>query len=105
MIGYSRSPGQQPYARKEQVSAGAVPDGGRRRAGAGESPLRKINAVLDLSFLREAVAECYSTSRGRPSVDPELALRMMLLGRLYDLGDRELCDEIGIAVVLRAERG
>lgn len=63
--------------------------------------LRKINAVLDLSFVREAVAECYSASRGRPSIDPELALRMMLLGRLYDLGDRELCDEIGMHVGMR----
>lgn len=63
--------------------------------------LRKIDAVLDLSFVREAVAECYSTSRGRPSIDPELALRMMLLGRLYNLGDRELCDEIGMHVGMR----
>jgi transposase len=63
--------------------------------------LRKVDAVLDLSFVREAVAECYSASRGRPSVDPELALRMMLLGRLYDVGDRELCDEIGMHVGMR----
>jgi len=63
--------------------------------------LRKINAVLDLSFVREAVAECYSATRGRPSIDPELALRMMLLGRLYNLGDRELCDEIGMHVGMR----
>jgi len=63
--------------------------------------LRKVDAVLDLSFVREAVAECYSASRGRPSVDPELALRMMLLGHLYDLGDRELCDEIGMHVGMR----
>ena len=63
--------------------------------------LRKIDAVLDLSFVREAVAECYSASRGRPSIDPELALRMMLLGRLYNLGDRELCDEIGMHVGMR----
>lgn len=63
--------------------------------------LRKVDAVLDLSFVRAAVAECYSASRGRPSVDPELALRMMLLGRLYDLGDREVCDEIGMHVGMR----
>ena len=52
--------------------------------------LRKIDAVLDLSFVPDAVAECYAVGRGRPSIDPELALRMMLLGMLYDLGDREL---------------
>lgn len=63
--------------------------------------LRKVDAVLDLSFVREAVAECYSSSRGRPSVDPELALKMMLLGYLYQIGDRELCDEIGMHVGMR----
>jgi transposase len=51
--------------------------------------LRRIDAVLDLSFVPEVVAECYSANRGRPSIDPELALRMMLLGVLYDLSDRE----------------
>lgn len=63
--------------------------------------LRKVDAVLDLSFVREAVAVCYSATRGRPSVDPELALRMMLLGHLYDIGDRELCNEIGMHVGMR----
>lgn len=56
--------------------------------------LRKIDAALDLSFVREAVAECYVPARGRPSIDPELVVRMMILGVLYDLSDRQLCDEI-----------
>ena len=55
--------------------------------------LRKIDSVLDLSFVAEVVSECYAEGRGRPSVDPELAVRMMLLGVLYDLSDRELCQE------------
>src|SRR5437868_6227806 len=63
--------------------------------------LRKIDAVLDLSFVREVVAECYSESLGRPSVDPELALRMLLLGRMYSLSGRRLCDEIGMHVGMR----
>jgi transposase len=58
--------------------------------------LRKIDSVVDFSFVHEAVAECYTAGKGRPSVDPELALRMMLLGELYDLSDRELCDEISM---------
>jgi transposase len=56
--------------------------------------LRKIDAALDLSFVREALGECYTPGWGRPSVDPELVLRMMILGVLYDLSDRQLCDEI-----------
>ena len=58
--------------------------------------LRQIDAALDLSFVREALAECYTPGWGRPSVDPELVLRMMILGVLYDLSDRQLCDEIGM---------
>jgi transposase len=63
--------------------------------------LRKIDRVLDLSFVRETVADCYSAVRGRPGVDPELAVRMMLLGELYDLSDRELCDEIAMHAGMR----
>jgi len=63
--------------------------------------LRKIDAVLDLSFVAEAVAECYSSTLGRPSIDPELAVRMLLIGTLYDLGDRELCQEIEMHAGMR----
>ena len=63
--------------------------------------LRKIDAVLDLSFVPDAVAACYSEKRGRPSIDPELALRMMLLGVLYDLSDRELCTELQMHAGMR----
>ena len=58
--------------------------------------LRQIDAALDLSFVREALAECYTPGVGRPSVDPELVLRMMILGVLYDLSDRRLCEEVGM---------
>lgn len=63
--------------------------------------LRKIDAVLDLSFVREAVAPCYHAGVGRPSIDPELVIRMLLLGTLYDLSDRELCEEIGMHAGMR----
>jgi transposase len=63
--------------------------------------LRKIDAVLDLSFVRQAVADLYHESRGRPSIDPELAIRMLLLGALHDLSDRELCEEVAMHVGFR----
>jgi transposase len=63
--------------------------------------LRRIDAVLELAFVHEAVSECYSASKGRPGIDPELALRMMLLGVLYDLSDRELCQEIQMHAGMR----
>ena len=62
--------------------------------------LRKIDAVLDLGFVHEALTACYAAG-GRPSVDPELALRMMLLGTLYHLSDRELCEEISMHAGMR----
>lgn len=63
--------------------------------------LRKIDAVLDLSFVREAVTALYHESRGRPSIDPELAIRMLLLGALHNLSDRELCEEVAMHVGFR----
>ncbi len=41
--------------------------------------LRKIDAVLDLSWLRAALQPFYSHT-GRPSVCPELMIRMLLVG-------------------------
>lgn len=41
-------------------------------------PLRRIDDVLDLSFVRGAVAHTYGT-RGNPSTDPETIVRMLLL--------------------------
>ena len=43
-----------------------------------DHPLRRINAVLDLSFVREQVAHTYGR-RGNKSVPPAVILRMMLL--------------------------
>ena len=63
--------------------------------------LRKLDAVLDLSFVEEEVADFYSESMGRPGINPELAVRMMLLARLYDLSDRELCQEIQMHAGMR----
>ena len=54
--------------------------------------LRKIDKVLDLSFLRELTASFYSSEQGRPSIDPEIFVRMILLELLYNIdSDRQLC--------------
>ncbi len=61
---------------------------------ASNHPLRKVDRVLDLSFIRELTAPCYA-SRGRPSIDPEVYFRMVLVGYLCGIdSDRQLCDEI-----------
>ena len=55
-----------------------------------DHPLRRINRVLDLSFVRAQVAHTYGR-RGNKSVPPEVILRMMLLLFLDDIkSEREL---------------
>jgi transposase len=55
-----------------------------------DHPLRRINAVLDLSFVRGQVAHTYGP-RGNKSVPPEVILRMTLLLFLDDIrSEREL---------------
>ena len=56
--------------------------------------LRRIDGVLDFGFVREALASSYSAS-GRPSIDPELMLRMLLVGYLFGIrSERRLCEEV-----------
>ncbi|MFH2056428.1 MAG: IS1182 family transposase, partial [bacterium] len=42
-------------------------------------PLRRLHQVLDLSFVHEAVRDRYCQDNGRPSIDPEVILRLFLL--------------------------
>ena len=40
--------------------------------------LKRVDNVLDLSWLREEVQDCYCLDNGRPGIDPEAAVRLML---------------------------
>ena len=42
--------------------------------------LKQVDKVLDLSWLRKEVADLYCSNNGRPSIDPEAAVRLMLAG-------------------------
>lgn len=64
--------------------------------------LRRIDRVLDLSFLKELTAPLYASEKGRPSIDPEIFIRMILLEFLYNINsDRQLCEEIGYNLAYR----
>jgi len=66
-----------------------------------EHLVRRLDAVLDLSWLRGALAPYYSHT-GCPSVDPELMIRIMLLGYCYSIrSDRRLCQEIEMNLAYR----
>jgi transposase len=57
--------------------------------------LRRINRVLDLSFIRELTTARYSDGQGRPSIDPEVYFRMQLVAYFYGIAkDRRLCEEV-----------
>ena len=55
--------------------------------------LRRIDAVLDLSWVRDELRDCYA-DRGRKSWDPEVIVRMILLGYLYGFSEVRLVDEL-----------
>jgi transposase len=63
--------------------------------------LRRIDAVLDLSAIRGALAPYYAAT-GRPSVDPELMIRMLLVGYAFAIrSERRLCDEVHLNLAYR----
>lgn len=47
--------------------------------------LRKLEAALDLSFVRTETAELYSKRYGRPAIDPVVLVKYLLLGYLYGI--------------------
>ena len=53
--------------------------------------LRKVDRVLELSFVVELTSECYSNGQGRPSIAPEIYFRMLLVSYIYGINsDRRL---------------
>ncbi len=63
--------------------------------------LRQIDQVLELDFLRDYLASFYSHT-GRPSIDPELMLRMLIVGYCYGIrSERRLCEEVHLNLAYR----
>ena len=63
--------------------------------------LRKIDRFVDLSEVRAHLGPYYSDV-GRPSIDPELMIRMLIVG--YGLGirsERRLCEEVHLNLAYR----
>lgn len=58
--------------------------------------LRMVDKHIDIRFIREKVKHLYSHP-GRPSIDLEILLRMLLIGYLYGItSERCLCEGIGV---------
>jgi transposase len=63
--------------------------------------VRKIDAALDLSWLRSELAPHYS-SMGRPSIDPELMIRMLVVGFVFAIrSERLICREVQVNLAYR----
>lgn len=63
--------------------------------------LRAIDRFVDLSGLRERLRGFYSAI-GRPSIDPELMLRMLIVGYCFGIrSERRLCEEVHLNLAYR----
>lgn len=64
--------------------------------------LKRVDAILDLSWLHDEVRGCYCQENGRPSIDPESALRLMLAGFFQGIvHDRQLMREAQVNLAIR----
>ena len=64
--------------------------------------LRKIEAVIDFSFIHERVRGLYCTDNGRPALDPTLMFKALLIGYLFGIrSERQLVREIEVNVAYR----
>ena len=63
--------------------------------------VRQIDTALDLSWLRSELAPHYS-SMGRPSIDPELVIRMLVVGYVFAIrSERLICREVQVNLAYR----
>ena len=59
--------------------------------------LRRIDAHLDLGEARRELKPFYSPI-GRPSIDPELMIRMLIVGYCFAIrSERRLCEEVHLS--------
>ena len=63
--------------------------------------LRSIDRFVELGDLRRELAPFYSTM-GRPSIDPELMIRMLIVGYCFGIrSERRLCEEVHLNLAYR----
>jgi len=63
--------------------------------------LRSIDRFVELEGLRAHLAPFYS-AMGRPSIDPELLIRMLLVGYCFGIrSERRLCEEVHLNLAYR----
>lgn len=64
--------------------------------------LKRVDKLLDMSWLRDEVKDLYCMSNGRPGIDPEAAVRLMLAGFFQGIvHDRKLMREAQVNLAIR----
>jgi len=67
-----------------------------------DHPLRRLNRVLDLGFVHEAVRRHYCQDNGRPSIDPEVIIRLFLIQAIDGMPHvRELMRQVQVNLAYR----
>lgn len=88
--------------RKERDQLELFITGSLRQLVPDDHVLARVDRVLDLTWLRAEVAECYCHEEGRPGIDPEVAVRLMLAGLLIGIvHDRKLMREAAVNIAIR----
>jgi transposase len=63
--------------------------------------LRSVDRFVDLGGIRDHLKPYYSAT-GRPSIDPELLIRMLIIGYCMDIrSERRLCEEVHLNLAYR----
>jgi transposase len=63
--------------------------------------VRQIDGVLDLDWVHKDLAPYYSQT-GRPSIDPVLMIRMLIVGYVFAIrSERRLCSEVQVNLAYR----
>jgi transposase len=66
-----------------------------------DHPVRAIAAVLDLTWVHSELAPYYP-SIGRPSIDPEFMIRMLIIGYVFAIrSEQALCREVKVNLAYR----
>src|SRR5690606_18497179 len=88
--------------RKERDQLELFITGSLRQLIPDEHILVRVDAVLDLSWLRDEITDLYCIDNGRPGIDPEVAVRLMLAGFLLGIvHDRRLMREAAVNIAIR----
>jgi transposase len=64
--------------------------------------LRKLDAAVDFSFIYDEVRSLYCADNGRPSIDPVMLMKYLLVGYIYGIeSERRIEDEIQVNLAYR----